>query len=47
MVNHFIHRDNTVMGGEVHLDINDDRLTVTSPGGKYNDMLIKDFDIIG
>ena len=31
MVNHFIHRDYTVMGGEVHLDIYDDRLTVTSP----------------
>ena len=33
MVNHFIHRDYTVMGSEVHLDIYDDRLTVTSPGG--------------
>ena len=36
MVNHFIHRDYTVMGSEVHLDIYDDRLTVTSPGGMYN-----------
>ena len=36
MVNHFIHRDYTVMGGEVHLDIYDDRLNVTSPGGMYN-----------
>ena len=45
MVNHFIHRDYTVMGGEVHLDIYDDRLTVTSPGGMYNGMLIQDFDI--
>ena len=35
MVNHFIHRDYTVMGSEVHLDIYDDRLTVTSPGGMY------------
>ena len=33
MVNHFIHRDYTVIGSEVHLDIYDDRLTVTSPGG--------------
>ena len=33
MVNHFIHRDYTVMGGEVHLDIYEDRLTITSPGG--------------
>lgn len=45
MVNHFIHRDYTVMGGEVHLDIYDDRLTVTSPGGMYNGSLIQDLDI--
>lgn len=45
MVNHFIHRDYTVMGGEVHLDIYDDRLAVTSPGGMCNGMLIQDLDI--
>ena len=45
MVNHFIHRDYTVMGGEVHLDIYDDRITVTSPGGMYNGSLIQDLDI--
>jgi len=45
MVNHFIHRDYTVMGSEVHLDIYDDRLTVTSPGGMYNGLLIQDLDI--
>ncbi len=45
MVNHFIHRDYTVMGGEVHIDIYDDRLSVTSPGGMYNGMLIQDLDI--
>lgn len=45
MVNHFIHRDYTVMGGEVHLDIYDDRLTVTSPGGMYNGQLIQDLDL--
>ncbi|MBR6015635.1 MAG: HTH domain-containing protein, partial [Prevotella sp.] len=45
MVNHFIHRDYTVMGAEVHLDIYDDRLTVTSPGGMYNGMLIQNLDI--
>ena len=45
MVNHFIHRDYTVMGGEVHLDIYDDRLTVTSPGGMYNGQLIQNLDI--
>ena len=45
MVNHFIHRDYTVIGGEVHLDIYDDRLTVTSPGGMYNGMLIQNLEI--
>ena len=45
MVNHFIHRDYTVMGSEVHLDIYDDRIVVTSPGGMYNGMLIQDLDI--
>ena len=45
MVNHFIHRDYTVIGGEVHLDIYDDRLTFTSPGGMFNGMLIQDLDI--
>ena len=45
MVNHFIHRDYTVMGSEVHLDIYDDRLAITSPGGMYNGMLIQDLDI--
>lgn len=45
MVNHFIHRDYTVIGSEVHLDIYNDRLIVTSPGGMYNGMLIKDLDI--
>ena len=45
MVNHFIHRDYTVMGAEVHLDIYDDRIVVTSPGGMYNGMLIQNLDI--
>ncbi|MGN1262991.1 MAG: ATP-binding protein, partial [Prevotella sp.] len=45
MINHFIHRDYTVIGGEVHLDIYDNRLTITSPGGMYNGMLIQDLDI--
>ena len=45
MVNHFIHRDYTVMGSEVYLGIYDDRLTVTSPGGMYNGLLIQDLDI--
>ena len=45
MVNHFIHRDYTIVGSEVHLDIYDDRLVVTSPGGMYNGLLIQELDI--
>ena len=45
LVNHFIHRDYTVMGSEVHLDIYDDRLTITSPGGMYSGQQIQDLDI--
>lgn len=45
LVNHFIHRDYTVIGGEVHLDIYDDRIVVTSPGGMYNGELIQNLNI--
>ena len=41
-VNHFIHRDYTVMGGEVHLDIYDDRIVATSPGGMYSGQQVQD-----
>lgn len=45
MVNHLIHRDYTVLGGEIHLDIYDDRLVVISPGGMYNGKLIQDLNL--
>ena len=45
MVNHFIHRDYTVMGGDVHLDIYDDRIAVVSPGGMYNGQKIQDLTL--
>jgi len=45
MVNHFIHRDYTVMGSEVHLDIYDDRLAITSPGGMYSGQTVQDLPI--
>ena len=44
-VNHFIHRDYTVMGGEVHLDIYDDRIALTSPGGMYSGQKVQDVPI--
>lgn len=45
MVNHFIHRDYTIMGGEVHLDIYDDRIVVTSPGGMYSGQFVQDVPV--
>lgn len=45
LVNHFIHRDYTVMGGEVHLDIYDDRLSITSPGGMYSGQNVQDLSV--
>ena len=42
LVNHFIHRDYTVMGSEVHLDIFDDRLAITSPGGMYSGQIVQE-----
>ena len=44
-VNHLIHRDYTVMGGEVHLDIYDDRLALTSPGGMYSGQMVQDVPV--
>ena len=34
-----------VMGGEVHLDIYDDRIAVTSPGGMYSGQKVQDLAI--
>lgn len=45
LVNHFIHRDYTVMGGEVHLDIYDDRIAITTPGGMYSGQLVQDLQL--
>lgn len=45
LVNHFIHRDYTVMGSEVHLDIYDNRLAITSPGGMYSGQTVQDLPI--
>lgn len=45
LVNHLIHRDYVVVGSEVHIDIFDDRLVLTSPGGMYDGTLIQERDI--
>ena len=44
IVNALIHRDYTVFGSEVHIDIYDDRLEVYSPGGMYDGTFIQDLD---
>lgn len=45
LVNHFIHRDYTVIGGEVHLDIYDDRIAITTPGGMYSGQNVQDLQL--
>ncbi|MDO4628407.1 MAG: ATP-binding protein [Planctomycetia bacterium] len=36
LVNALIHRDSTIAGSEVHIDIYDDRMEIYSPGGMYD-----------
>lgn len=45
LVNAFIHRDYLVTGSEVHVDVFDDRLEITSPGGMPGERGLEDFDI--
>lgn len=45
LVNHLIHRDYTVMGGEVHIDIYDDRVELVSPGAMLDGTQIQNRDI--
>lgn len=45
LVNGYIHRDYLVIGGEVHIDIFDDRLEIYSPGGMIDGTMIQDRNI--
>jgi|GEM_PF-3931159 len=45
LVNAIIHRDYSVMGSEVHIDIYDDRIEIISPGGMYDNKPIQELDI--
>ena len=45
LVNHLIHRDYTIMGGEVHIGIYDDRVELVSPGAMLDGTQIQDRDI--
>ena len=45
LVNALIHRDYLILGGEVHIDIYNDRLTIFSPGGMADGTRIQERDI--
>ena len=45
LVNALIHRDYLVLGSEVHIDIYDDHLTISSPGGMVDGTRIQERDI--
>ena len=44
IVNALIHRDYSVIGSEVHLDIYDDRLEIYSPGGMYDGTFVQNIN---
>ena len=44
IVNALIHRDYSVIGSEVHLDIYDDRLEIYFPGGMYDGTFVQNID---
>ena len=45
IVNAIIHRDYQIVGSEIHIDMYDDRVEITSPGGMIDGSFIQDLDI--
>ena len=45
LVNALIHRDYIVLGSEIHIDMFDDRVEITSPGGMFGGGSIQEHDI--
>lgn len=45
IVNALIHRDYFILGSEVHIDIFDDRIEITSPGGMPDGVAVQNLDI--
>ena len=46
LVNAFIHRDYTISGSEIHVDIFDDRIEIMSPGGMPDGSLVQELDVL-
>ena len=45
LINSLIHRDYIIMGAEVHIDMYNDRLEITSPGGMYKGRAVQEQDV--
>lgn len=45
IVNAIIHRDYQMIGSEIHIDMFDDRLEITSPGGMIDGSFVQNLDI--
>jgi len=45
LANALMHRDYSVIGSEVHVDMYNDRIDIYSPGGMYDGSLIQELDI--
>ena len=45
IVNAIIHRDYQIVGSEIHIDIYDNRLEITSPGGMIDGSFVQNLDI--
>lgn len=45
IVNAIIHRDYQIAGSEIHIDMFDNRLEITSPGGMIDGSFVQDLDI--